>query len=255
MASGKVTFDGFAGYYGYMSNYNGTKAGGGFDWSEVYFFTSLGINTFYPDEHTGYNNDLHGTGVGFSLAEDNTSTGYGWGSFYSPTKETFTLKSADLASAWDDEQSVKFTTYKGKKVVGTDYITVAQTGQKVDFAKYGKDFTNITKVRWETNNKYATNTSSVYGKGWQIVWDDIKATWSGKRPGLNPLQHNGHHVAHGVLGAMADHAHDAAHSNANHGTTLTGTHYDSGFHSAITSLDGALGHHSGGSLTSEFHFA
>jgi len=249
-----VNFNGFSGYYGYMSTYNGTKQGGGFDWSEIEYFTKAGINEFYPGEKTGYNNDLHGTGVAFSLAEQNYSTGYGWGAFYSPTKETFSLKSGDFAAAWDSEQTVKFTTYKGTKVVASDYITVAQTGTKINFAHYGKDFKNITKVRFETNNSYTTNTSSVYGKGWQVVVDNLKAVWKGAIPGAH---HNaGHHVTHGVLAAMASQAHGAAHTDAgNNGSNSVGGHHtDSGFHSVITNADGALGHHSGGTLTAEFHF-
>jgi hypothetical protein len=254
MSKGNVNFNGFSGSMGYMSNYNGTKAGGGFDWSEIFFFTATGINNNYPNEHTGYNNDLHGSGEGYSDAEFNSPFGYGWGSFYSPTTETFTLKSADVASAWDKEQTVKFTTYNGATVVANDYITVSIKGHKIDFANYGSDFTNITKVRFGTSYKYAVNTASKYGPGWQVVIDNIKATWNGGQPG-GGHQNGGHHVAHGVLAAMAGQAHNAAHTNIGNGGSgsVGGHHMDSGFHSVITA-DGTLGHHSGGALTAEFHF-
>jgi hypothetical protein len=248
-AKASVTFDGFSGYYGFMSSYNGTKSGGGFDWSDFYYFTSEGVNAYYPGETTGYNQDLHGSGEGFTAATANYYHGHGQGYIESPSKETFNLKSGEFASAWDSSIEVYFISFKGSKEYKSVEVTLSQTPTKVDFAKYGKDFQKITGL--EIYSTWKGHVSSQYGAGYQIVVDNLKATWNGKLPGAH--HNSAHHVAHGVLGAMAAHSHGAAglSSVGGHGSAGTGEH-GAGFHSVITSLDGALGHHSGGSLTSEF---
>jgi len=243
----KVNFNGFPGYYGYMSNYNGTIRGGGFDWEDMYYFTKLGIDTIYPNEHTGYNNDLHGSGEGFAAVE-NEFPYYGFGAFYSPTKETFTLKSGDFASAWDIEQTVKFTTYRGSQQVAFVYVTVSHEGQKINFGSYGRDFKNITKVCINTNYHYAVNQQGAYGQGWQVVVDNLKAVWNGAIPDAHGMRHRAH-VDHDVLGAMRNHAFGLS-SDGSHSVAPVGAH--NGFHSVVTSLDTALGHHGNGGLTAEF---
>jgi hypothetical protein len=230
----KMSFNDFPGYYGYVPN--GYQ---GFDFSEMYYANA---NPLIVDPyHTGYENDLHGRGEAFNLAEDNVSNGYAWGTFYSPTKETFTLTSGDFASAWDQEQSVKFTTYKGAHVVASVYITVSITGQKIDFANYGSDFRNITKVRFETSYKYAVNQSSVYGKGWQVVVDNLKGVWNGAKPQAFGAQHHAH-IAHPLLAAAPAQALTLSDHDA-HGAHVA-------FHSALAALDSPLAHHDG--LTAEF---
>jgi len=231
-------------YYGYVPN--GYK---GFDFSVLYYYPKHGLPLVDQQEHTGYGNDEVGNIIAFSPAEDNVSNGYGWAAFYSPTKETFTLLSGDFASAWDSKQTIKFTTYRGDKVVAADYITVHHAEQTIDFAGYGNDFKNITKLRFETNYKYAFNLSGKYGKGWQVVVDNIKGRWNGPEPGARDTQRHPHiaqplfgPASHGIVLALAANNH---HTNfdfdASHGA----------YHSVITSLDGSLGHHDGG-LTAEF---
>jgi hypothetical protein len=234
----KMNFNNFPGSQGYVPN--GYQ---GFDFSEMFYANPQSL---IDPPNTGYYNDLHGRGEAFCVAEDNVSNGYGWGAFYSPTKETFTLKSGDFASAWDQEQSVKFTTYRGSQVIASNYITVSIYGQKIDFAHYGADFKNITKVRFATNYNYAVNQSSVYGTGWQVVVDNLKGVWNGKKPAAFGAHHQAH-VNHPLLAAAT---HGGALASSAHNGHSQGAHFT--FHSALSSLDTALGHHNGGGLTAEF---
>jgi hypothetical protein len=224
----KLTFNGFSGYYGYVSN--GYQ---GFDFIDMYFLTKLGIDTYYPNEKTGYNNDLHGSGVAFTLGASNYD-GYGWtGCLISPDKETFTLKSGDFAAAWDDSMNFSFTSYHDDTMKARVEINLKITGTLIDFANYGNDFKNITKVGMYAIGK--GHVSSVYGSGYQIVIDNLKAVWQGAVPDAHGARHHAQ-VAHGILGPLHDHATGLSGSGA-YGAPLSAAH--GSFHSVITSLDAA----------------
>lgn len=125
-------------------------------------------------------------------------------------------------------------------------INVKITGTVIDFANYGSDFKNITKLA--IYSTWKGHVSSVYGAGYQIVIDNLKAAWHGAVPDVRGARHHAH-VAPSILGPAHDHAAGLS-GSVSHNAPPVAAH--SGFHSVITSLDAALGHHSGGGLTAEF---
>jgi hypothetical protein len=177
--------------------------------------------------------------------------------------ESFSLTSAEVASAWDTNAvwDVKSYTYSNGSLSlkASDSITISQTASKLNFAKIGGkgDFKNIAAVFWELSSEGSAGNTCSYGGttyGVQMTVDALKVKWNGKIPSgsnshhvvLGAGMHNGHHVAPHLAAHVA---HTTAHTDAGINHNNSTHHNDSGYHTQLLSL----GHDHG--LTTQFHLA
>ncbi|HEY2446072.1 MAG TPA: hypothetical protein VGI20_10070 [Rhizomicrobium sp.] len=238
-----LNFEGFNGYYNnlYHTGY------GGFDW-----FNMLELNNSLIKElgfcDTGYNNALHGQGE--AVAVETTSFMYTY-------SQTFNLRSGVFASAWDTNQPVHIYAYDSSfSLKGSIEVNLSQTPTTIHFGNYGKEFKNLAEIKITVGNGQAGSTCT-YGQatyGYQIAFDNLKMTVHALgtvRPTHGAfLRSMTHHSAH-PFAALPTHEHASDHAcGADHQTA--GHFGPASYHSALNSLDAALGHNDSASLTSRF---
>jgi hypothetical protein len=237
----KLTFNGFTGYYGPVPN-----GYGGFDWRDIdYINNNLAAQT--NDE--GFQDAIRGRGeAGFA----NNAGGY----FVSANlSETFSLKSMLAASGAGTGDPVIFSSYvykDGKMTLkAIDVVEITPQVQKIDFATLGGkgDFQNISAVAMAVGSaRYASHYGhNAVGEG--MIFDNMAVTWNGKIPDGKLTSSHGAvfppHIAH----TLAANSHLGAVDANGSSPDVTGNQY----HSALTSLDAALGPTvSHGGLTGEF---
>jgi hypothetical protein len=241
----KITFNGL----NFGSNYQfGYYINGNYDgmsWTDVFSFEKAQITKAeqvlgWCDN--GYINNLHGQGEAFM-------PGFDYIQSYGGT-ETFKLKSADLAAAWEGTQNLTVNTYHAGTLKGSETITVTQTGGTYSFS--GAMFRGITGVAFvyaggATGGSTCTYGSPTYAP--QMTIDNIKVVFNGGIPGAHHTGRAAHHphVAAALSGAhgASGHVDSGVHNAGSHSSG----HADSGYHSQLMSLPG----HDGGGLTSQFH--
>ncbi|HEY1614220.1 MAG TPA: hypothetical protein VGF97_11060 [Rhizomicrobium sp.] len=242
----KLTFEGTvaSNYYAYMNNYDGY---GGFNFLDVITWGKGFLDSHKAFDGTGYLSALHGNTEVFTLPGSNIYGGYGAGTFYSVSTETFDLKSGVFASAWETNQPVQFMSYvlnhKGQFVLkATDTVYLSQTATTIDFGKYGNDFKNIAGFKILSTRGSAGVYSNFYHNvtyGYEIAMDNVKVKWHGTIP------HN-HHPVHHVAPALHIFARDMHHAVAAHAASST----SHGYHSELATL--ASEYHHSGSLAQQF---
>jgi hypothetical protein len=180
-------------------------------------------------------------------------------------KETFSLKSMVAASAWCGDQKWEILSYNigenGDFVEkASDVITAGQTAQKINFAKLGHGFSNISAVAFSVVSLGSPGNSCTYGTaeyGVALAFDELKVHWNGKIPGRHLEFANGPrpHAPHVIASPAAMQArqdalpgHSEVHNHSGGGAAQNGGTW----HSQLTSLDVALGHGGGGGLTAQF---
>jgi hypothetical protein len=136
----------------------------------------------------------------------------------------------------------------------SDAITLSPTAERIDFAKLGNgdDFKNISAIVISDYNGGGWYGGHDLGApGYVLKFTDLKIHWNGRIPngsqaGTNhPALPGAHHVIAAHLAAS-----DAESNIGRHNATDAVT---AAYHSAIASLDAALGHAGpGDGLTSQF---
>jgi hypothetical protein len=243
----KITFNGL---YSSSSSYYqiGYYTHGAYDgmiWTDVFSFEKEQIQ---KAEHVlgwcdnGYINDLHGQGEAFM-------PGFDYIQSYGGT-ETFKLKSADLAAAWEGTQNLDVNTYKGGVLKGSETITVSQTGGHYSF--HGAMFKGITGVAFvyaggATGGSTCTYGSPTYAP--QMVIDNIKVVFNGGIPAYHSAPKSHHpHIAAALAGVHGANGHVDSVAHSDTGFHSSG-HVDNSYHSQLMSLPV----HDPGGLTSQFH--
>jgi hypothetical protein len=220
--SEKVTFNGQApsNSYGYVSSgYDG------FVWADV-----LAMGRQYVDEHepdTGFASTLRGEAVGYTAP-------IGYGAFYN-LSQSFTLKSAIFASAWDSKQPVVVAGYGYDGGVlqkeGSVVLYLNQTAQTVNFAHYGKAFKNLALVLISVYPGIA-GKQGYYG--YQVAMDNLRVRWDGPIPAHHgPVRDwHGHEASH-MRFVHCDLAHAASHAQDRGAHDASTTRY--AYHSQLLS--------------------
>jgi hypothetical protein len=253
-------FNSFSGYYASVPQGYGGLQYGDVDYLNASYWQNEKTN--WCD--TGYQNAISGAGEALTW---NTNGATSYGLFESTNlKESFTLASMVVASAWETDQAFNFRSYTYKSGHGfilkaSDTLYLSQTAQKINFAKIGKpgDFKNIVAVEIVSGSGKYGNTCTYgrygYTTGNEMAFDNLKLIWNGKIP----TDKNGRLVTKGL--ATHDHGH-AAHAVAAHLAFGDGQHCPSaahleggghsgmqtGFHTELLSL----GDSQPGDLTAQF---
>jgi hypothetical protein len=224
-----LTFNDFTGYYGAVPD-----GYGGFDWSDIDYINNDAIR--------GRGEACFGSGEGGSFESANMS-------------ESFSLKSMLVASGAETRTPVFFISYTysdGKLTVkARDVVYVTPQVQKVDFATLGAkgDFKNIVRVDMEVGSaRYGSHYGhDAIGNG--MLFDNMTVVWNGKIPdGRLIPSHRAFFPPHIAHAFAANSASGVAHDDSS-SPGLAGNQY----HSALTSLDVALGHTGNhGGLTGAF---
>jgi hypothetical protein len=240
----KLTFEGFPGYYGLMSQEDGY---GGFNWSGDFLYMNTSLFRNEPWCNAGYEN----------VASSCGSSALGWiyidGGFESvkPT-ETFNLRSMVCASAWSSNQEwgvISYTYSDGHLTEkASDSFYISQYAEKINFSKLGgkNDFRNIAAVVIDLENLGSYGNTCSYGGpvfGYQLAVGDLKVHWNGKIP-KHGLQRTGslpggiHHL-HPTVAAQLHHAsHTSPHGQAGHSSPI---HAPPDYHSQLLHF-GSHGH-------------
>ena len=250
MKDKQINFKNFSGYLNNLYYYGGY---GGMDWNDMYE-----VQKAFVTEHnwcdTGYNNVLTGQGEGITL---------GNGGFQSANVyRSFTLMKGTFASAWETNQPVDFNTYtytagQGFTLKASDEIVLNQNAKTINFAHYGSDFKNISKISFVSGVGEGGNTCS-YGTptyGYILVMDNLEYHWNqgGGGKSRGPLAgasaHRGmHHIAPHVAANFAPlSGHDGQDATGQPGTHAGSTH-DAPYHTELFALPG----HDSGGLTGQF---
>jgi hypothetical protein len=240
-----------------MSNYYGSIADGygGFDWQDLDYLNQKGADGSQWSE-SGFPNTPHSWAI---LPGVEGHYQYDWGVIVSSDlSETFSLRSMLAASAGQTNEQIYLRSYtygaQGFALKASDAITLSPTAERIDFAKLGNgdDFKNISAIV----------ISDYIGSGWYgghdrgvptyvLKFTDFKVHWNGSIP-------NGFQAGAGHPGLSGAHHVIAAHLAASDAESNIGPHnvtdaVTAAYHSAIASLDVALGPTGpGDGLTSQF---
>ncbi|HTT82261.1 MAG TPA: hypothetical protein VMF67_02145, partial [Rhizomicrobium sp.] len=174
---------------------------------------------------------------------------------------SFTLMKGTFASAWETNQPVYFNTYtytagQGFSLKASDKIVLGQDAKTINFAHYGSDFRDISKITFDSGVGQGGNTCS-YGAptyGYLLVMDKLEYRWDsrgGKSLGPNSsglthhaMHHGAPHLAANLAPLSAHDEHDATSQSGNH----LGSAHDAPYQTQLSAL---AGHDSGG-LTAQF---
>ncbi|HEY2445988.1 MAG TPA: hypothetical protein VGI20_09650 [Rhizomicrobium sp.] len=228
----------------YYGNYYFGYGYGGMNWVDVFAFTKVQIEKAEQELgwcDTGYQNALHGKGAAFM-------PGFDYIQSYGGT-ETFNLKSAFLAAAWEGQQNLEINTYKSGVLVGSDVITVHQTGGTYRFS--GAMFRHITGVAFVYDGGATGGSTCTYGSPTyapQMAMDNLKVVFNGGIPGAHSAPKNHHpHIAAALAGA----GHMNVHGDVGAHDSNTGPphHAGSAYHGELLSLPD----HDPDGLTNQFH--
>jgi hypothetical protein len=229
-----LTFNSFSGYYGAVPD-----GYGGFDWTDIVYFNNTKSGGPEANDE-GFHDAIRGRGeAGFGADSG--------GSFESANlSETFNLKSMLADSGTGSGVPIIFTSFTYSdgelKQKARDVLDVTPTVQRIDFATIGakSDFQNIVAVYMSVGSaKYGHHYGhNAIGNG--MVFDNLKLQWNGNIPGgelsVGSRQTMPHipHVVATHLSALAE--------NTCGGPNPEQAMAHSNYHSALTSLDFALGH-------------
>jgi Ca2+-binding RTX toxin-like protein len=159
---------------------------GGFNWPNVYAFDP---DTFFAE--SGYNNVGQGSIVAFDA--------FGIGGTVTTTGADFTLKSAYMAAAWNDDLEVTVQGWDDDVLVVSQPITLGVDRTLVNFV----GFDSIDKVTFDGSGG---TYHGFVGSGDHVALDDLTIAFETQTPSQDVIQVASQEVADGLLAS----AHDVA---------------------------------------------